>query len=73
MNLKGLFNFLQSIKETAELHKYAEHATGEVSCVLVCCDLPCQHLVGYFARLGEEDFPSVKNQVCNLPLIYLKR
>lgn len=67
MNLKGLFNFLQNAKENGELHKYAEPATGEVSCVFVCCDLPYQHLDGYFARLEDADFPPVTNLVRNPP------
>ena len=65
MNLKGLFNFLQNAKERGELKKYAEPSTREISCVFVCCDLPYQHIDGYFERLEEEDFPFIKNQVRN--------
>ena len=63
MNLKGLFNFLQCAKENGELHKYAEAATGEVSCVFLCCDLPYQYLDGYFARLEDGEFPPITNMV----------
>ena len=69
MNLKGLLNFLQKAKENGELHRYAEPATGEISCVFVCCDLPYQYLDGYFARLGDDDFPPITNQVRNIPSI----
>ena len=65
MNLKGLFNVLQNAKENGELHKYAEAATGEVSCVFLCCDLPYQYLDGYFARLEDGDFPPITNLVRN--------
>lgn len=68
MNLKGLYKFLQNAKQNGELHKYADPNTREISCVFVCCDLPYQYLDGYFARLEEEDFPSVTNQVHDLSL-----
>lgn len=65
MNLIGLFRFLQKAKDKGELHRYADAATGEVSCVFVCCDLPYQYLDGYFARLEDADFPPVTNLVRN--------
>lgn len=66
MNLQGLFDFLQHAKENGELQKYAEPATGEISCVFICCDLPYQHLDGYFTRLDKEEFPPIINHVCNV-------
>ena len=46
MNLKGLLSFLQKARENGELQRYAEPATGEISCVFNCCGLLYQYLDG---------------------------
>jgi len=63
MALKGLFDFLQRVKDNGKLHEYADSDTQEISCVFVCCDLPQQYLGGYFERLGESEFPPITNKV----------
>ena len=61
MALKGLFEFIQEQKDLRLLHDYAEPATGEISCVIPCCDLPYQYMDTYFMKLGEDDFNPVSN------------
>ena len=65
MALKGLLEFLQEAKDERRLDQYAEAATGEISCVFTCCDLPYQYLDGYFKRLGEDSFCPIINRVCS--------
>lgn len=61
MALKGLFEFLQEQKDLGQLPDYAEPSTGEISCVIPCCDLPYQYMDTYFKKLGEDDFHTVSN------------
>lgn len=61
--LKGIYEFLQKAKDSGTLDQYREPETGEISCVFLCCDLPYQHLDGYFKALGDEDFPPIRNEV----------
>ncbi|TVY82428.1 Cysteine synthase [Lachnellula suecica] len=61
MALKGLFEFLQDQKDSERLAQYAEPGTGEISCVIPCCDLPYQYMDTYFKKLGEEDFWPISN------------
>ena len=65
MALRGLLNFLQKAKDEGKLQEYADTASGDISCVFLCCDLPYQYLDGYFQRLGEQDFHPIANRVCN--------
>lgn len=37
---------------------------GEVNCVFLCADLPYQYMELYYQKLGEEEFPGIRNQVC---------
>lgn len=43
----------------------AELATheGQIHCVTLCCDLPYQYIDEYFAKLGTDQFPAIKNSV----------
>jgi hypothetical protein len=61
--LHGLLNYLQKAKDSGKLQELADPMTSEISCVFTCCDLPYQHLNGYFERLGEHEFPPIHNQV----------
>lgn len=62
--LKGLLDYISQLKQTDELSQLADPATGEVSCVFTCSDLPYQYLPMYFQKLGPEEFPSIQNKVC---------
>ncbi|KAK4661076.1 hypothetical protein QC762_0025570 [Podospora pseudocomata] len=35
---------------------------GEVNCVFLCADLPYQYMNLYYQKLGEEEFPGIRNQ-----------
>ncbi|VBB81452.1 Putative protein of unknown function [Podospora comata] len=35
---------------------------GEVNCVFLCADLPYQYMELYYQKLGEEEFPGIRNQ-----------
>ncbi|KAL7628064.1 hypothetical protein AAE478_002260 [Parahypoxylon ruwenzoriense] len=61
--LCGLLKYLNSMKAAGELHQLADSATGEISCVFTCNDLPYQYMDNYFQRLGEEEFPSIENEI----------
>lgn len=69
MALKGLLAFLQKAKDNGKLDDYAETASGDISCVFLCCDLPYQYLDGYFQRLGKQDFHPILNHVCGPPAV----
>lgn len=71
MALEGLLAFLQKAKDKGRLHNYAEIASGDISCVFLCCDLPYQYLDGYFQRLEERDFHPIINHVCGPPAVLL--
>ncbi|KAL2257921.1 hypothetical protein VTK26DRAFT_8977 [Humicola hyalothermophila] len=61
--LKGLLDYVGQLKETGNLGQLADPATGEVSCVFTCSDLPYQYLPMYFQKLGSEEFPSIQNEI----------
>ncbi|KAL2147138.1 hypothetical protein VTI28DRAFT_568 [Corynascus sepedonium] len=61
--LKGLLDYISQLKQTDELSQLADPATGEVSCVFTCSDLPYQYLPMYFQKLGPEEFPSIQNKI----------
>ncbi|KAK4124399.1 cysteine synthase [Parathielavia appendiculata] len=61
--LKGLLDYVGQLKETGELQQLADPATGEVSCVFTCSDLPYQYLPLYFQKLRPEEFPSIQNEI----------
>lgn len=63
MNLQGLFDFLQREKDNGTLSNLADPATGEVSCVFVCCDLPQKHVDMYFKKLSPDEFHPIVNEV----------
>ncbi|KAF2674409.1 tryptophan synthase beta subunit-like PLP-dependent enzyme [Microthyrium microscopicum] len=60
--LVGLLQYLGKKKGDGTLKELAEESTGEISCVIVCCDLPYQYMDGYFQKLGEEKFPPIINK-----------
>lgn len=62
MTLQGLYNFLQNHKDRGNLHSLAG-PDGNVCCVFMCCDLPYQYLDDYFAKLGEDQFRPIVNEV----------
>lgn len=64
--LHGLLNYLQKTKDAGKLGELADPHTGEISCVFICCDLPYQHLDGYFQKLSENEFPPIFNNVREL-------
>ncbi|KAL2133423.1 hypothetical protein VTI74DRAFT_2349 [Chaetomium olivicolor] len=61
--LKGILDYVGHLKKTGELKQLADPATGEVSCVFTCNDLPYQYLSMYFQKLGQEEFPSIQNEI----------
>ncbi len=63
MALKGLFTWLTKAKKAGQLDGYREPETGDINCVFVCCDLPQQYMQGYFARLSQDDFRPIQNEV----------
>ena len=63
MALSGLLDFLQEAKDKEALSQLAETATGEISCVFCCCDLPYQYLDRYFEKLEKDDFYPIINRV----------
>ena len=63
MALQGLYGFLQGEKDGGTLSRYADPATGEVSCVFIVCDLPQKHIDSYFQKLGPDAFPALINDV----------
>lgn len=62
--LVGLLAYLRKVIDAGKLEEIADPATGEVSCVFTCSDLPYQYLDGYFQKLEEERFPAIHNKVC---------
>ncbi|KFZ15968.1 hypothetical protein V501_02481 [Pseudogymnoascus sp. VKM F-4519 (FW-2642)] len=62
LTLVGLYEYLGRAKREGWLHELANPTSGEVSAVFMCCDLPYQYLEKYFEKLGEGDFPEVRNQ-----------
>jgi cysteine synthase len=63
MTLQGLFDFLKKEKDNGNLKSYADPATGDISCVFVCCDLPQKHVDTYFKKLSPEEFHPIVNEV----------
>ncbi|KAF4624027.1 hypothetical protein G7Y89_g14149 [Cudoniella acicularis] len=61
--LCGLLQYLQKAKDAGKLKELAEQSTGEISCVIICCDLPYQYMDGYFQKLRDEDFPPILNEI----------
>ncbi|KXX77009.1 putative siderophore biosynthesis protein SbnA [Madurella mycetomatis] len=60
--LRGLLDYIGKIKESEGLASLSDGATGEVSCVFTCSDLPYQYLAGYYQKLGAEEFPPIQNK-----------
>lgn len=61
--LHGLLAYLQKKRAEGRLAELADPTTGEISCVFVCADLPYQYMDLYYAKLGEEEFPAIRNEV----------
>lgn len=61
--LHGLLAYLEREKAAGRLVSHADPATGEVSCVFVCADLPYQYMDLYFSKLPESEFPPILNKV----------
>ncbi|KAI1908921.1 hypothetical protein LOZ61_005334 [Ophidiomyces ophidiicola] len=61
-SLHGLLTYLQALKTEGCLSDLANPATGEISCVFVCADLPYPYMDTYFKKLGEDEFPAIYNQ-----------
>lgn len=61
--LQGLLDYIGAAKADGTLCNLADSETGELSCVFTCSDLPYQYLDGYFAKLGENEFPPIHNEV----------
>jgi len=61
-NLQGLFQFIERRKKEGTLADLATH-DGQIHCVTLCCDLPYQYIDEYFAKLGSDQFPAIKNSV----------
>jgi cysteine synthase len=63
--LHGLLAYLRRMKDDGRLAELADPATGEISCVFVCADLPYQYMDMYYDKLDAEEFPKVRNEVCH--------
>lgn len=62
--LRGLLDHVGALKEGGRLVELrGGKAGGDVNCVFTCSDLPYQYLDGYFAKLGEDEFPRIENEV----------
>jgi hypothetical protein len=70
--LHGLLAYLQKMKANDHLAELADHTTGEISCVFVCADLPYQYMDLYYAKLGEEEFPAIRNEVSHVKATLLR-
>ena len=74
--LQGLLDYIGECKSNGMLSDLADAETGDISCVFTCSDLPYQYLDGYFAKLGQDEFPPIQNEVRalskTLPLILIK-
>ncbi|RGP60403.1 cysteine synthase a [Fusarium longipes] len=60
-NLSGLFQLIEKRKAEGSLSDLAG-PDGTINCVFLCCDLPYQYITEYFDKLGENYFPSIKNE-----------
>jgi hypothetical protein len=69
MALQGLFNVLRKHQEQGTLSNLAGE-DGTVACVFLCCDLPFQYLDTYFAKLGEDHFHPIRNEVRQAATLY---
>jgi cysteine synthase len=61
--LRGVLDYLAQLKGAGEFQQLADEATGEISCVFTCSDLPYPHLSAYFEKLGADEFPPIENKV----------
>jgi hypothetical protein len=61
--LHGLLAYLGKVKSEGRLSELADPTSREISCVFVCADLPYQYMDLYYAKLGEDEFPAIRNQV----------
>lgn len=68
LNLEGLYQFLEKQKSGAGVAQLAG-PDAEIHCVFLCCDLPYQYIDEYFAKLGDEHFPMIHNEVRPLMMI----
>ncbi|TQN75117.1 Cysteine synthase [Colletotrichum shisoi] len=60
--LQGLLDYIAEAKSGGKLQSLADDATGEVSCVFTCSDLPYQYLDGYFQKLANDEFSPIENE-----------
>lgn len=65
-NLQGLFQMVSKRKAAGTLSDLAG-PDGLTHCVFLCCDLPYQYISEYFQKLGDEQFPPIRNEVSALP------
>ncbi|KAF2019957.1 cysteine synthase [Aaosphaeria arxii CBS 175.79] len=61
--LQGLLQYLIERKQSGTLGELVDEKTKEISCVFTCSDLPYQYLPAYFEKLGDEEFPSIENEI----------
>lgn len=61
-NLQGLFQALEKRKAEGTLSDLSG-SDGKTHCVFLCCDLPYQYIGEYFQKLGDEQFPPIRNEV----------
>ncbi|KAK4203412.1 tryptophan synthase beta subunit-like PLP-dependent enzyme [Triangularia verruculosa] len=59
--LHGLLEWLQGEKEKGGLEGLRGE-DGEVNAVFLCADLPYQYMELYYQKLGEGEFPQIRNQ-----------
>ncbi|KAJ5295139.1 hypothetical protein PENANT_c035G11320 [Penicillium antarcticum] len=60
-NLQGLFQTLEKRKAKGTLSELSG-PDGKTHCVFLCCDLPYQYIGEYFQKLGDEQFPPIRNE-----------
>ena len=68
--LQGLLDYIGQLRRERTLGELADEATGEISCVFTCSDLPYQYLPQYFQKLGEDEFPPIENKVRKILLTH---
>ncbi|KAK4174681.1 tryptophan synthase beta subunit-like PLP-dependent enzyme [Triangularia setosa] len=60
--LYGLLEWLGNERDDERLEELKRDESGEVHCVFLCADLPYQYMELYYAKLGEGEFPGIRNQ-----------
>ena len=61
--LHGLLAYLKKQQAAGRLGDLADPETGETSCVFICADLPYQYIDLYHAKLPQDEFPKIYNEV----------